>query len=402
MFLVRAYLVSLRQIAVLSLLAMLAGCVGGPAGIGAAVAWRDVPGWIEDRHAEAWPALLQSCARLESNDLAWASLCLRARAMGQPDDAGARAFFESHFIPHVVQNEGGSREGLITGYYEPLLEGSLMRTKEYRYPIYARPKDLLIIDLGSVYEDLKGKRLRGRLVDGNRVVPYYSHGEIAGRPSPLKGNELFWVKDPVKLFFLHIQGSGRVRLPDGRMIAVGYADQNGHPYFAIGIKLIRDGHIKREEMSMQAIKTWLAANPDKAEDLLQQNPSYVFFVSRGETHEGPRGTLNVPLSAERSIAVDSKMIPLGLPVWLASRLPAAPPKIADADGRGVAQAAPSEPRPYRRLMFAQDTGGAIQGAVRADIFWGVGPHAEHYAGHMREPGQLFVLRPRPAGDQGRP
>lgn len=372
----------LPAIIALSILTLLTACTGGPgrdAGfLGKAVAWHDIKGWAEDNQAEAWPALQQSCRRLAKRSPTWRNLCLDVSLMEAPDDETARAFFETRFVARPLVAKGGNREGLITGYYEPLLQGSRTRTRVYRYAVYRRPADLLTIDLGSLYEELKGKRLRGRLKGGRRVVPYFSREEIDNGNNPLKGSEIAWVSDPVGLFFLHIQGSGRIRFQDGSEIAVGYSDQNGHPYYAIGRRLIAIGDINEEDISLQSIRDWLRNNPDDAVNLLNRNPSYVFFTVREKQKSGPIGTLGVPLTPERSIAVDRRVVRLGLPVWLDTTLPGSDEKI-----------------PYRRLVFAQDTGGAIRGTVRADLFWGNGPRAEENAGRMRQPGSLYVLMPVP-------
>jgi membrane-bound lytic murein transglycosylase A len=274
-----------------------------------------------------------------------------------------------------VSGSNDTAEGLITGYYEPLLHGSPVKTKRFRYPVYGRPDDLVVVDLGALYPELQGKRYRGRL-NSNRVVPYYSRTEISQGKRPPDETVLAWVDDPVALFFLEIQGSGRIRLPDGKMLHVGYADQNGHPYVAIGRTLVDSGAMKLEEATMPAIRDWLKANPEKAQAVLNSNPSYVFFTLREPDNTGPIGALNVPLQPERSIAVDPNFIPLGSPVWFDTSLPGN-----------------SDARPYRRLVFAQDTGGAIRGPVRADLFLGFGENAERIAGAMRQRGKLYVLLP---------
>lgn len=367
-------------VAALTTVALLSACSIGPSryagGLGKPVAWNEIKGWADDKHAEAWPALIQSCFRLEKSGPTWQELCLEARLIENPDDETARAFFETRFVARPLIAKGGSSEGLITGYYEPLLQGSKKRTEVFRYAVYRRPSDLLVIDLGDLYEDLKGKRVRGRLKGDRRVVPYFSREEIDNGGNPLKGNEIAWVADPVGLFFLHIQGSGRIRFQDGSEIAVGYSDQNGHPYYAIGRRLIENGDIPEDEMSMQTIREWLRNNPDEAAELLNSNPSYVFFAKRDKEKSGPVGTLGVALTPERSIAVDRRVVRLGLPVWLDTTLPNSEEEV-----------------PYRRLVFAQDTGGAINGTVRADLFWGNGMRAEENAGRMRQPGSLFVLVP---------
>lgn len=399
---------TLRRAAWLTLAAaLLAACVGpGPReareGIGQPVPWSRLTGWQADAVSEAWPALLQSCQRLAGSQDSWARLCLAARELGEVDDATARAFLETWFVPHELIGPGGEREGLVTGYYEPQLNGSRKRTRRYRYAIYGAPKDLLTIDLGEVYPELANMRLRGRL-KGQRVVPYYSREQIHNGHNPLAGHELLWVDDPVALFFLHIQGSGIVRLRDGSLVSVGYTDQNGHPYHAIGTELIRRDEIAAEDISLQTIRDWMHDNPDEAEDLMNRNPSYVFFESRGKPDTGPLGSLGVPLTPTRSIAVDRRQISLGLPVWLETTLPLTEPSRTDdktgsngedeEDGDKPTDKAP-EGIPYRRLVFAQDTGGAINGAVRADLFWGRGKNAESLAGRMKQHGRMYVLLPR--------
>lgn len=350
-------------------LASLAACVSvPPPGIGEAVSWRDLPGWNDERPADAWATLELSCSRLATRDRRWRSLCADAALFPQPDDDTARAFFETRFQPHAVNGDRGRKhDGVITGYYEPLLHGSAKRSARFRYPVYGVPEDLLTVDLGGLYPELKDKRLRGRL-DGRRVVPYPARAEIAAKK--INAPVLAWVDDPVALFFLQIQGSGRIRFENGETLFVGYADQNGHPYHAVGSTLAQRGALKVEDVNLDSIRAWLAAHPNEAEDVLNSNPSYVFFARR----EQPAvGALQVPLTPQRSVAVDPAFIPLGLPLWLDTTL----------DGQA----------PYRRLMFAQDTGGAIKGPVRADLFFGFGPEAEKLAGNMKQPGQMFVLLP---------
>lgn len=298
----------------------------------------------------------------------WRGICADAALFPDPDDATARAFFETRFQPHAVHGDGRRHDGLITGYYEPLLHGSRTRTQRFRYPLHGVPEDLLAVDLGALYPELKGKPLRGRL-DGRRVVPYFSRTEIGvakKNPAPV----IVWVDDPVALFFLQVQGSGRVQFEDGALLFVGYADQNGHPYFAIGNTLVARAAFKPEEVNLESIRAWLAANPGAAAEVLNTNPSYIFFAPR----EQPAvGALSVALTPQRSVAVDPAFIPLGLPLWLDTTLPDA--------------------APFRRLVFAQDTGGAIKGPVRADVFFGFGPEAEKLAGNMKSPGRIFVLLP---------
>ncbi len=335
-----------------------------------AVTWQEVAGWADDDPAAAWDAFLQSCSRLKAQP-AWRDSC--QLALGLPA-ASARAFFESHFLPYRVAGADGREEGLATGYYEPLLRGSRLKEGPYRYPIYAAPDDLLLVDLAEVNPELKHLRLRGRL-EGRRVVPYYPRADIERGLPALAGKELLWVDDPVDLFFLQIQGSGRVRLPSGELVRVGYADQNGQPYRSVGRYLVEQRELPLEQASMQGIRSWGAANPDKLATLLDRNPSYVFFRELARTDGGPTGALGVALTPERSIAVDPRYIPLGAPVFLATTLP-------------------NSTQPLARLVMAQDTGGAIRGAVRADYFWGFGDAAGAQAGRMRQSARMWVLLPR--------
>ncbi len=336
-----------------------------------AVNWSDLPGWMDEDPMTAWQAFLQSCVRLKTQ-AAWRETCALAERL--PAAAPVREFFETGFVPYRVANADGGVLGLATGYYEPLLRGSRNKEGPYRYPLYTAPADLLIVDLAEINPELKHLRLRGRL-EGRRVVPYYPRADIERGLPALAGRELLWVDDAVDLFFLQIQGSGRVQLPSGELVRVGYADQNGQPYKSIGRYLVEQGELKLEQASMQGIKSWGAANPAKLEALLNQNPSYVFFRELPQTGGGPVGALGVALTPERSIAVDPRYIPLGAPVFLATTWP------------GSAQA-------LQRLVLAQDTGGAIRGAVRADYFWGFGEAAAAQAGRMRQSARMWVLLPR--------
>jgi len=244
----------------------------------------------------------------------------------------------------------------------------------------APPGDIISVELGLFSADFDGERVRGRLV-GNRLEPYFSRGEIERGALDGRALELAWVDDPIKKFFLQIQGSGLVRLDDGRLLRVGYADQNGRVYRAIGRDLIEMGELTREEVSLQTIDAWLRANPDRAEEIMDKNPSYVFFQLLGEADEleGPLGAQGVPLQAGRSLAVDRRFIPYGAPIWLETTAPL-------PDGEQV----------LRRLMIAQDTGGAIRGGVRGDVFWGAGDLAEFVAGHMNNRGSYYVMLPKAA------
>jgi len=334
-----------------------------------------VTGWNNGEQAAAWPALLASCQALRFRD-AWRGVCAKATELRSPSDEEARRFLEEQFVPWRVANPDGALDGLVTGYYEPLLRGSRTKSAPFVYPIYGPPDDLLTIDLSATNPELRGIRLRGR-VEGKRVVPYYSRAEIARGTAPVAGKEILWVDDPVEAFFLQVQGSGRVQLANGQTLRVGYADQNGHPFQSIGRFLVDRGELKLGETSMQSIKTWAAANPQRVEDLLDQNPSFVFFreLPLADPTSGPIGAFGVPLLAGRSIAVDTRYVTLGAPVFLATTFPAST-------------------TPMTRLVLAQDSGGAIRNPVRADFFWGSGAEAGAQAGRTRQQGRMWVLLPK--------
>ncbi len=338
-------------------------------------AWGDLPGWAEDDVAAAWPAFLQSCRGVASkgNGAGWKRVCDQARLAEGKAGFDARRFFEQNLKPYAIANGDGATNGLVTGYYEPLLRGSRTRMKGYEQPVRGVPDDLLTIDLSAVFPELKDKRVRGRL-EGNKVVPYWSRAEIAAKGEQLPGKTLLYVDDAVELFFLQVQGSGRVRLADGGMTRLNYADQNGHPYQSIGKTLVERGELKLEEASMQGIQAWARANPSRLNALLNANPSYVFFREVPNSDGGPIGALGVPLTAERSIAIDPRSVPLGSPVFLATTRP-------------------NSAQPMNRLVMAQDTGGAIKGAVRADFFWGFGKEAGEQAGRMKQGGRMWILLP---------
>lgn len=334
--------------------------------------WADVPGWHEENPALSWDAFLAGCSALKDREI-WRDVCTVALQIGKPDRDTARRFFEFNFTPYQLINPDGSSEGLVTGYYEPLLHGSVKPSQRYRYPLYGVPDDLLVIDLAELHPEFKGMRLRGRL-EGRRVVPYFDREQIENGKAAVRGKEIAWVDDAVDLFFLQIQGSGRIQLDDGETLRVGYADQNGYPYRSIGRWLVERGELPLEKASMQGIKAWARQNPDQLPALLNHNSSYVFFRELPRDLPGPLGALGVPLTAQRSVAVDTRFVPLGAPVFLATTWP-------------------NSSRPLNRLMLAQDTGGAIRGAVRADFFWGFGEEAGREAGRMKQLLRMWTLLP---------
>ncbi|RMH61558.1 MAG: transglycosylase [Zetaproteobacteria bacterium] len=357
-------------------LILLAGCTHRPPAPSQPTyrpaSWRQLPAWRGNDLRPSLAALLQSCKALNTRP-AWHAICAVAGKLDANDNARIRAFFERHFRPWQLRDRRGRQQGLITGYYEPILHGSRTPDARFRYPVYGVPDDLLRIELDDVYPQLKGLRLRGRLV-GKRVVPYYTRKEIEAGKSPV-GKALLWVDDPIELFFLHVQGSGRIRLQDGSLLRVGYADQNGHPYRSIGKRLVEQGELSYEQVSLQSIRAWARAHPERVPALLASNPSYVFFRILPDDLTAPLGALGVPLTGGYSLAVDRRVIPLGAPVYLDTQWPNAR-------------------KPLRRLMMAQDTGGAIKGAIRADFFWGSGTKAGELAGRMKQAGRIWVLLPR--------
>lgn len=336
-----------------------------------------LPGWSQDNLVELWPAFRASCSAM-INKPDWHELCTIAQGVDGTNSPDIHRFFEAFFSPYQVINPDGTESGLITGYYEPLLHGARQRGGAFQVPIYQPPADLLTIDMTSVYPELKGMRLRGRVV-GNKVLPYPNRGDLL-QSNLLAGNEICWVDDSVDAFFLQVQGSGRVQLADSReVIRVAYADQNGQPYKSIGRYLVDIGELKLEQASAQGIKNWIAAHPGRENEVLNANPSFVFFKEEKLTdpNQGPNGTLGVALTEKRSIAIDAKFLPLGAPVFINTTQP-------------------NSDVPLKRLMMAQDTGGAIRGAVRADFFWGFGAPAGEMAGRMKQRGMLWVLWPRTA------
>lgn len=342
------------------------------------VSFADLPGWQEDDLRQAWPALLASCSVLVKKPL-WQEPCKIANTINPADAVALRAYFEMYYVPHQVSNADSTVTGMITGYYEPLLRGARSRGGPYQTALYRVPEDLLTIDLAGLYPELKNMRLRGRLV-GNKVVPYFSRADMTQQDS-LAGKELLWVDNAIDAFFLQVQGSGRVYLEESKeTVRVAYAEQNGHPYKSIGRYLVDRGELKLEQASAQGIMAWAAANPGRQQELLNANPSFVFFKEEKlvDPSKGPKGALGVPLTPQRSIAIDPQFIPLGAPVFLAT-------------------SQPGSDTPLRRLMLAQDTGGAIRNAVRADYFWGFGAEAGQLAGKMKQAGMLWVLLPKESG-----
>lgn len=305
------------------------------------LSFKDLDRWQEDDHAEALQVFVQTCDQL--NDPDWEPVCAFAR---QTDPGGATSFFELFFRPVLI----GTPPALFTGYYEPELLGSPVRTPRFAYPLYRKPPEL------------------------SADAPWYSRGDIEGGGRLQgRGLELAWLEDPVEAYFLQIQGSGRIRMPDGKVVRVGYAGKNNQPYRSIGQELIRRGIFDASEVSADVIQDWVRRFPAEGRALMNTNPSFVFFRKIAELgpDDGPIGAMGSSITAMRSIAVDPAFVPLGAPVWI------------EKEGYD----------PMRRLMIAQDTGGAIKGAQRADIFFGTGREAGRSAGQVKDGGRMVVLLP---------
>jgi membrane-bound lytic murein transglycosylase A len=352
------------------------------------VSYAALPGWEDDQVAASLPALRRTCETFLRQDDAkpigpygiggvvgdWKPICQEVFNLPDGDSEKARRFYQMFFQPYLISDLTQERaaSGLFTGYYEAALRGSRTQGGVYQTPLYKRPDDLVLVGLGEFKQNWKGKRLAGRLQNG-QLVPYASRSEIEAGKLQGKNLELVWVDNPVDAFFLHIQGSGRVVFADGSTMRVGYDGHNGHDYTSIGRILIDRGEVSKEEMSMQAIRSWLAAHPDKGRELMRENSSFIFF--RELKDDGPIGAQGVALTPGRSLAIDKRFLPLGLPLYLHT--------FTD----------PIAPNPISRLVVAQDTGGAIKGVVRGDVFWGFGKEAALRAGKMKEIGSFFAFLP---------
>lgn len=354
------------------------------------IAFSELEGWPRDSSGDAVRAFVQSCTKIAARSpqdafghdplmgrvAQWQDLCLKAQQIPAGDHMASRGFFETNFQPYKVV-AGGKSDGLFTGYYEAALHGSLTPSARYSVPLRARPSDLVMVNLGEFRPELKGQRIAGR-VAGGQLKPYDDRAAIeAGQLPKDMDKPLVWVDSAVDAFFLHIQGSGAVTLDTGDIMRVGYDGQNGHIYTAIGKELVSRGDLTKETVSMQTIREWLAAHPDEAASIMDKNRSYIFF--RKLDTQGPVGSQGVVLTPERSLAIDPVYWPYGMPVFVTADAP-------EARESAIA-----------RLMIAQDTGGAIKGPIRGDVFWGYGERAAHLAGLMKSRGQAVVLLPKAAG-----
>jgi len=381
-----------KHLFVAIVLLLLSACAGKPSLpperlILKPVSFADLPGWTKDRHDEALPAFRRSCAVLtnkpddapmgaDGKAKDWRDACAKLERLKPTGGEEARAFFEREFRPYAV-TFGGKSEGLFTGYYEAEISGDWRPNGPYQTPLWSRPDDLVTADLGDFKAELKGRKIAGK-IDGRKLRPYDSRAMIAQGSLDRRVRPLVWTDDPVAAFFLEIQGSGRVRLPDGSIVRVGYEAQNGHAYVAIGRILADEGEIEKP-VTMAKIRDWLRKNPDRAQAMMNRNPSVIFF--RLVEGEGPIGAQGVVLTPRRSLAVDPSFIPLGAPLWL------------DVEEDGPTPA-------IRRLVVAQDTGGAIKGALRGDFFWGAGAEEEEKAGAMQSRGAYYLLLPKSVTPHG--
>lgn len=369
------------------------------------VAFASIAGWDGDDHLAAFKAFIKSCARLRkaaagavaagkappAADLLAA--CREAAGITKPTRASAKAFFERRFRPHRVVHTGPP--GLLTGYYEPLLHGSREATARFKVPVYRRPPDLANV-VEESQRGAKANALTHVRLTASGSEPYPTRAEIEQGALAGKGLELIWLEDPVDAFFLHIQGSGRIELPDGSRVRITYDGKNGHPYTSVGRALIDAGLMTAQEMSLQSLGKWLKADAERGRKAMWRNQSFVFFreLSGGEA-DAAMGSLEIPLTPGRSLAVDTTWHALGTPVWVTS------------DELGHAAKPASAPAGFHRLMIAQDVGSAIRGPERGDIFFGSGANAGRLAGITKHAGRLVVLLPAAdatiaSGTQGGP
>jgi len=324
---------------------------------------KDLPKWEDEKYTDVLVLFENNCKKSKAKEI-YGSLCEDI-----PHAENAKEFFENNF---ELKEVGGGEVGLLTGYYEPQLRGSLVKKAPYLYPIYKRPKDLIVVELDKIYPELKRYRLRGRVVDG-KLVPYYSRQE--SKNIKLNADVICYVDSKIDRFFLEVQGSGRISLDNGKEIFVGFSNQNGHRYSSIGKYLINKGEIAREDISLQSIREWLLKHPNRIDEVLNYNKSMVYFEQRGS---GATGSLGVALTPKRSVAVDRRYIKLGSLLYMDA--------VVDSKN-------------FERFVFAQDTGGAIKGKVRADLFLGYGDEAMRVAGELKSPLKLWVLLPKKRVDE---
>lgn len=350
--------------------------------------YQNLPGWGTDNHQQALATFKNSCQEIlrlnpylnfsslpySGKNSDWQNVCVAASQLTNPNEKEAKQFFEYWFQPFAVKNFFNPY-GLFTGYYLPLLQASEKKSAHFSVPIYALPTDLAKIDLGLFHPEWRGRILVGQ-VKNNNLYPYPSRADINKGSIAKNTPVLFWSNNLIDVFFLQIQGSGIMQLQNGKKILIGYAGNNGQPYSSIGKFLVKYKDLDSEQISLQSIRTWLNQHPDQINTLLDQNPSYVFFKKL--PNQVPLGTEQVPLTPQRSLAIDSTYLPLGIPLWLDTTLDSEKNKIL-----------------FQHLLIAQDTGSGTKGVVSGDIYWGSGMDAENIAGHLKSRGRYWVLLPRP-------
>jgi membrane-bound lytic murein transglycosylase A len=354
------------------------------------VDWVDLDGWADDDHAAAFATFLDACRGLNGKRLpspemtevteALKDVCERAQAAVPVDDNGARKFFEENFRP-VQISELGESDGFLTGYYEPVIDGSLLPTAEFHAPLFRRPPNLVASGWRKLGDAFPSKGVKvGRRVGRRKIVPYYTRAEIEDGALDGWHLEICYLRSQLDVLFAQIQGSARIRLEDGSILRVNYDSYNGWPYTPIGRVLIDRGIMTKDQVSMQSIRQWMEANPQEADEVRRENKSYVFFrVTDLPNEEGAVGGEGVPLVSGRSIAIDRALHVYGTPFFIDADLPIANSKATTK---------------FQRLVIAQDTGSAIVGPARADIFFGAGDEAARIAGRIKNPGRFFMLLPR--------
>ena len=361
------------------------------------VTFADLPGWADDDHGAAFEAFRRSCERLDfiaaeraetgkapgPEDAASLSICKQALKETAPlSNAAAQSFFERHFLPHPVSE--GAPKGLVTGYFEPELEGAREPSERFHVPVYAKPEDLVAL-FPDAHRAAHNHEISAGRQTADGVVPFATRQDIEKGALEGQGLEILYLADRFDAYIMHVQGSGRIVLPDGKVVRLAYAAKNGHPYTSIGRVLIDQGEITKEDMSLAALEAWVRGHPEKAEALMWHNRSYIFFreIVPESADIGPLGGQSVALTPGRSLAVDASIHALGSPIWV--------------EAQGLAHGGA---RDFRRLMVAQDVGSAIKGPERGDIFWGSGAAAGEIAGNTQHRCRFWVLRPRAAKTGG--
>lgn len=352
-------------------------------------AFTSLPNWQQDQHAVALFAFQKSCKEILRRDpnaifgnvsqagkvSRWQTICSAANVIKEPNNLNSKMFFEKWFDPYLVKTNYFNSEGLFTGYYLPVLKVSYIKDQQYNVPIYGVPDDLIKVDLQTFYPQLNGKFLIAK-INNKTLTRYPDRAAINRGAIDQHASVLLWCDNIIDLFFAQIQGSAIVQLPDGKQEVIGYAASNGRDYTSIGRILVDTYHLDKDTISMQTIRTWLLQHPREMHTILNQNASYVFF--RVLSNQEPLGTEHVALTPGRSLAVDTRFIPLGAPVWLDTTIP------ANANSAKV----------YQHLLVAQDTGGSIKGIIRGDVYWGTGEEAAFIAGYMKHPGRYWLLLPK--------